>query len=189
MSDIQTHRRTDTVFAHLFDKPWLTSVSGLKCNLSPHQRHYSATLLFLFGVTRSRLTPDRGLDLLGGPDLLGGMRRPPSRYGVPDPTNLHWHTYGVILKHNSDWLTLGNVLNNIYHKRKLVSRHKNAHCSLDPYANSVWKIRCCETCCLDFDFKEWLRMVSNDDNFIRSPRNLSNNWPEIKRFHCPQREK
>ena len=32
--------------------------------------------------------------------------------------NLHWHTYGVILKHNSDWLTLENVLNSMFNIRK-----------------------------------------------------------------------
>ena len=41
--------------------------------------------------------------------------------------NLHWHTNGVILKHNSDLLTLENVPNNMYHTAKLVLLHKGAH--------------------------------------------------------------
>ena len=114
----------------------------------PDQRKHqiSASLAFMRGihrwlvnsphkgpVTRSRLSSDWGPYLLGGPDLLGGTPRPRTRYGVPNPTNLHWHTYGVILNtvHNSDWLRLGNVLNNMYHIRKVVSRHKNDHCSRD----------------------------------------------------------
>ena len=67
------------------------------------------------------------------------MPRPWSRYGVPDPINLHWHTYGVILKHNSDWFTLGGGLNNMYHITKLASRHKNAHYFQDTYTTFVWK--------------------------------------------------
>ena len=117
-------------------------------------------------VQRSRLTPDRGLDLLRGhllrgPDLLGG-------YGVPDPTNLHRHTYGVVLKHNSDWLTLRNVLNNMFHIRKLVSRHKNAHCSLDTYATFVWK----------YDAVWHAMMTSSNGNIFRVTA-----WPFVRGIH------
>ena len=49
--------------------------------------------------------------------------------------------------------------------------------------------RCCETRCLDFVFDDGLRMVFVHDNFLRSDMNFPSNWPEMKGFHCPQREK
>ena len=118
------------------------------------QREYqsSASLAFVRGihrgsvnsphkwpVTRSRLTPVWGPHLLGGPNLLGDTHRP-----EPGTVSQISPTFTDILmasfkKHNSDWLRLGNVLNNMYHIRKVVSRHKNAPCSLDTYATCVWK--------------------------------------------------
>ena len=88
---------------------------------------------------RSSLTPDQSLGPLAAPNLFGGMRRPRSRYGIWDTTKLHRHTYGVVLKYNPDWLAVWNIFNNMYRKRKLPSRHTNAHCSLDTYATFVWK--------------------------------------------------
>ena len=61
-------------------------------------RHASRHVRDARAVIRSRLTPDWGPHLLGGPDLLGGTHGPRTRYGVPDTINLYWHTYGVILK-------------------------------------------------------------------------------------------
>ena len=64
-------------------------------------------------------------------------------------------------------------------------------CSLLPrhLRNLCLEIRCWETRCLDFVSNEGLRMVFDDDNIPRSHRNFPNNWPEMKGFHCPQREK
>ena len=60
----------------------------------PFQNRAEASISY----NRSRLTPDWGPHLLGGPNLLGGTHGPRTRYGVPNTINLHWHTYGVILK-------------------------------------------------------------------------------------------
>ena len=138
---------------------------------------FSSLVAPLFAINGLRLTPDRGLDLLAGPDPHGGTHRPRSRYGVPDPANLHWHTYGAILKHKSDWLAVGNVLN-----KRIITAHQT-------FTQRCLEIRCCQTYCLDFAFKEGLRVVSDEDNFIRSPKNFPDNWPEMKGFHCPQIEK
>ena len=116
-------------------------------NKGPHivRKIISPWQVYLYGEwawlqrRRSRLTPERGLDQLGGPELIEGVPRPWSRYGVPDPTNRHWHIYCVSLKYNFDWLTLGNDLNNMYHMRKLVSRHKDAYCPLNTNVTFVWK--------------------------------------------------
>ena len=91
----------------------------------------------LGAIKRSSLTP---IEVWTGLEVRISFEACPDldhRYSVPDPTNLHWHTYGVILKNNSDWLTLGNVLNNMYHIGKLLSHHKNAHSTLDP-TNLHW---------------------------------------------------
>ena len=112
------------------DRNWITKENILMgqtgMGSTNENRHYI--------VTRLGENPDRGLDLLAGSYLIGGTHRPWSRHGVLDPTNLHWHIYGVILKHNFDWLTRVNVLNSMHHIRKLASRHKNGHCFLDTHA-------------------------------------------------------
>ena len=74
------------------------------CVIANHRGMYRDTCWHC--VIRSRLTPDSGLDLFGGPDLLGSTHRFRSRYVVPDPTDLHWHTYGVILE---TWFWLVNA--------------------------------------------------------------------------------
>ena len=112
-----------------------------------------------------------------------------TRYGVPDLTNLHWHTYGVILKIKF-WLVKAVECPQQYVPYK-ESGITPRECSLLPrhLRNLCLEIRCCETRCLDFVSNEGLRMVFDDDNIPRSHRNFPNNWPEMKGFHCPQREK
>ena len=63
-------------------------------------------------------------------------------------------------------------------------------CSLLPrhLSNLCLEKRCCETRCLDVVFDEWLRMVFDNDNFLRPDRNFPKNCPEMKGFFCPQRE-
>ena len=117
-------------------------------------------------VSRSRLTSDRGLDLLGGPDLIGGTYWPRSRYSVQDPTKLHRHTYGVILE---TWFWLVNAgecpQQYILYEEIGITPQE---CSLLPrhLRNLCLEIRCCEIRCLDFVFDEGLRMVFDDDNFL-----------------------
>ena len=112
-------------------------------------------------------------------------KKTPNQLWCPRSHQPHWYNYGVILKHNYDCLRLENALNNMYHIRKAVSRHKNAHCSLDTYVTYVW--RYCETRCLDFVSNEGLGMVLDNGNIPRSHRNFSNNWTEMMGFHCPQK--
>ena len=112
-----------------------------------------------------------------------------TRYGVPDLTNLHWHTYGVILK-TWFWLVKAGECPQQY-VPYTESGITPQECSLLPWhlRNLCLEIRCCETRCLDFVSNEGLRMVFDDDNIPRSHRNFPNNWPEMKGFYCPQREK
>ena len=67
----------------------------------------------------------------------------------------------------------------MYHIKKVVSRQKNAHCSLDTYATYVWKYDATRQA-VDFVSSEGLRMVFDDDNIRGSHRYFPNNWPEMK---------
>ena len=122
-----------------------------------------------------KANPDWDPYLLGSPDLLGGTHRPEPGTVTQIPPNFTNILMASYSKHNSDWLRLGNVLNNMYHIRKVVPRHKNAHCSLDTYETYVWKYGAA-------------RHAVDDNHIPGSHRNFPNNWPEIKGFHCPQGE-